>query len=130
MISPRLGEKTMRMHMVPPIILCRNHLNGEHGELHKFYPDFLKKKRISGRVSPEVQIQPCKMKERHDQLAKEMLRRGGNHNSPYQMPPLSHIPLKELLKKPDLKRNIAFLLKCPECRKRYIQYKYHNSEGL
>ena len=129
-VSLRLGEKIMRMHMLPPIILCRQHLNGEHGEIHKFRPDFERRYRITGRVFPEVQIQPCKMKERHDLLAKEMIRRGGNHQSPYEMPFLSHIPLKELLRKPDLKNNLKVLLKCPECRKRYIQYKYHNSEGL
>lgn len=119
------------MWMLPPIILCKNHLLGEHSEIHKFRPSFVKKFNIDKRMFPIVQILPRHMKKRHEELVKEMLRRGYNHKSPYTLPSLSYLPLKHLMTKPNLKYNIEDLIsRCPECRKRYILYKYHNSEGL
>ena len=36
------GVLRMRMWMIDPTLLCRKHLLGEHGELHKFIPSFRK----------------------------------------------------------------------------------------
>lgn len=77
----------MRMWMVDPILMCRKHLLGEHGEIHKFRHNFVKGHRIDGRRG---QIDPLLMKDRHDDLAAEMIKRGYNHQSPYEMPDLSH----------------------------------------
>lgn len=79
----------MRMWMVDPKLLCRKHLLGEHGEIHKFRHNFVKKHKMAGRMG---QIEPARMEERHDQIAKEMLRRGYNHQSPYEQPDVSHLP--------------------------------------
>lgn len=78
----------MRMWMLNPRILCRTHLLGEHGELHKHRPSFVKQHSIAGRRG---QIEPQAMKRRHDQLAKEMMRRGYRHASPYDLPDLSYL---------------------------------------
>jgi hypothetical protein len=74
------------MWMIPPRLLCRRHLLGEHGELHKHRWAFVAVHSIAGRPG---QIEPARMGERHDALAAEMLRRGYRHESPYAQPDLS-----------------------------------------
>jgi len=78
--------------MLLPNTLCRKHLLGEHGEIHKHRHNFVKGHRIDNRIEPVTQISPFMMKERHDELATEMTRRGYNHNSPYTQPNLSKYP--------------------------------------
>lgn len=79
----------MRMWMVHPSLLCRQHLLGEHSEIHKHRYNFVKGHNVHGRVHPVVQIEPMSMQSRHDELVQEMTRRGYNHKSPYQQPDLS-----------------------------------------
>lgn len=100
--------------------LCTKHLNGMHGELHKFKPSFEKKHKITGRISPVVQIEPWRMAQAHDEVADEMLRRGGNHKSPYTMPDLSYLPINERFARVDYEENLARLRTCPECRERML----------
>lgn len=76
----------MRMWMVDPATMCRKHLLGEHGEIHKHRHNFVKHHSIDGRRG---QIDPARMGKRHDALAVEMLRRGFRHESPYTQPDLS-----------------------------------------
>jgi hypothetical protein len=85
-------EVTMRMWMIDPRLLCDQHLLGEHGEIHKHKHNFVKRHNVVGRIVPVVQIEPAKMQERHDELAEEMLRRGMNHQSPYEQPDVSYLP--------------------------------------
>jgi hypothetical protein len=80
----------MRMWMCEPKNLCKKHLLGEHFEIHKHRHNFVKGYSIEGRRG---QIEPMSMKKRHDELAKEMVNRGYNHNSPYEQPDLSHYNL-------------------------------------
>ena len=68
--------------MINPKLLCRKHLLGEHGEIHKHLPSLRKGVKIDGRMHPIVQIQLYNIEARHDYLAEEMLRRGMNHKSP------------------------------------------------
>lgn len=82
----------MRMWMVDPKLLCNKHLLGEHGEIHKFRHNFVKKHNMAGRMINPSQIDPHKMQERHDILATEMLRRKMNHKSPYEQPDTSYLP--------------------------------------
>jgi hypothetical protein len=70
------------MWMCDPRILCRKHLLGEHGELHKHLPAFNRGVRVEGRFYPVVQMQFKGYRKRHDALAKEMIGRGMNHRSP------------------------------------------------
>lgn len=108
----------MRMWMINPKLLCRKHLLGEHGEIHKHRHNFVKMHRISGRIFPVVLIEPESMKTRHDELADEMLRRGYNHNSPYEQPDLSHLSYEERYAKADSEYNLSDLsARCPDCRK-------------
>lgn len=110
----------MRMWMgVPPTQLCKKHLLGEHNEYHKHRHIFVKKHSIKGRLHPEAQIEPLKMKERHDMIAEEMINRGMKHNTPYEMPDLSYLPKNQLNTKVDQIKTIMLLHdKCKYCRER------------
>lgn len=107
----------MRMWMIDPKLLCRKHLLGEHGEIHKHKHNFEKHHSMSGRIFPIVLIEPSSMKTRHDELAREMLKRGYNHQSPFEMPDISYLPENEINALVDMEYNIKDLSnRCPECR--------------
>ena len=72
----------MRMWMVDPKFLCRQHLLGEHAELHKHLPSLRKGINVNGRFNPVVQIQFQGYEQRHQILVDEMAARGYNHKSP------------------------------------------------
>ncbi len=111
----------MRMWMIDPKLLCQKHLFGEHYEIHLHKHNFVKHHSISGRISPIVLIEPQNMKIRHDELVEEMLRRGYNHNSPYELPDLSYLPDNQRCAKADAGYNIADLFdRCSECYQRYL----------
>ena len=100
--------------MCEPGILCRQHLLGEHSEIHKHRPSFAKGHSIEGRRG---QIEPTRMAERHEELVAEMVRRGYRHRSPYAQPDLSLYDLAG--HGVDREAAIADLLdRCPECRRR------------
>jgi hypothetical protein len=104
------------MWLVNPALLCDKHLLGEHGELHKFRHCFVKKQNMSTRINLG-QIQVADMDSRHDELATEMLNRGFNHNSPYEMPDISYIPENLRTKKVNFNHNITDLInRCEKCR--------------
>lgn len=110
----------MRMWMINPRTMCRKHLLGEHGEIHKHKHNFEKKHRISGRISPIVLIEPSQMQTRHDELAREMLRRDYNHKSPYELPDLSYLDVDERDAKANVWYNINDLHnRCEECKSLY-----------
>ena len=101
----------MRMWMIDPRTLCRKHLLGEHGELHKFRHNFERRHSIEGRRG---QIDPAAMQERHDELAAEMLARGFRHASPYAQPDLSPYDLSGHGVNPEQARRTLHD-RCPEC---------------
>ena len=109
------------MWMVNPKLLCRKHLLGEHGEIHKHRHNFVKQHSITNRVSPIVQIEPMSMEKRHDELAEEMIRRGYNHKSPFHQPDISYLPECQQLAKVDINISISDLKdRCPSCSKNLI----------
>lgn len=100
----------MRMWMCEPAILCRQHLLGEHNEIHKHRHIFERGYKLSGRAG---QIEPTAMKTRHDELAEEMIKREYKHNSPYEMPELS---AEAMQMKVDKAKALTLLLnKCDKC---------------
>jgi len=107
------------MWMIDPKLLCRQHLLGEHSELHKFIPSFNKKYKINNRVSPVVQIELSNYEKRHNDLAAEMLRRGFNHKSPLTAPDFSYLPLEQYSAKVDINISLQDLVnRCSECKNR------------
>lgn len=74
----------MRIWDLPPRKLCKNHLLGEHRELHAIW-NILTKKKKGYSKHPEVLRWKGKLKAlylRHEKIVKEMLRRGWKHKSP------------------------------------------------
>jgi hypothetical protein len=56
------------------------------------------------------------MQARHDELATEMLRRGYNHKSPYEMPDLSYLPSIDRDGRVDPEAALALLRqRCADC---------------
>jgi hypothetical protein len=103
---------------IDPSLLCKQHLLGEHGEIHKHRHNFVKKHKITKRISPVVQIEPENMQIRHDELVLEMLKRGYNHKSPYEQPDISYLKPEERYANIDINISIADLIcRCPECTK-------------
>lgn len=102
----------MRMWKVPPKCLCRNHLLGEHAEMHMYAGAIRKKRSIRGHIE-KGQVETHSIKPRHDALAKEMERRGYRHNSPLRF------HTKRRAGKVDVQGNLRELARrCRECRKR------------
>ena len=111
------------MWMVEPELLCRKHLLGEHSEIHKHRHNFVKRHRVTGRIFPIVLIEPLSMQTRHDELAKEMLQRGYNHQSPYEQPNVEHLPEEELNARVDIDVSLNELKnRCSECKNRIEKY--------
>ena len=70
----------MRMWMVDPREMCQAHLLGEHREMHALVGMLSRKKKIQGYIDNKL-LQPRLIKQRHDELVEEMLRRGMNHHT-------------------------------------------------
>lgn len=74
----------MRIWDVPPDKLCRNHLLGEHAELHGIWT-ILTEEREGYSSHPEVVRWRGKLKalyRKHQEIVDEMLERGYRHHSP------------------------------------------------
>jgi len=94
--------------------MCRAHLLGEHGELHKHRHCFEKGYRMAGRRG---QIELVSMQKRHDELAAEMERRGYNHASPFIQPNIAYLPPEDLHGVVDREAALKDLLgRCEHCR--------------
>jgi hypothetical protein len=113
----------MRMWMVDPAIMCRQHLLGEHRELHALYGVFSKRMSwdLSGYIRNNL-IEPISLWHRHDELVAEMEARGYNHRSP--LPhwwELGHLLPYEYAKAfVNRERSLEILLgRCVECKDRH-----------
>ena len=74
----------MRIWDVDPALLCRNHLLGEHRDLHALWT-ILSEDRRGYRSHPETLRWEGKLAAlyaRHERLVSEMTARGFNHHSP------------------------------------------------
>ena len=106
----------MRMWLIDPKILCKNHLLGEHNELHKLVGAINKGKNLKGYYEKKL-VDPMLMYFRHHQLVREMLDRNYNHKSELPLINYKDVPYDIRI---DLDKNLLDLLsRCEECRKRY-----------
>ena len=108
----------MRMWNVYPGFMCRQHLLGEHREIHTIVGMIKKRRRISGtKYISNGLIAVHQLPMRHTELEQEMIHRNYNHQSPF--------PNLLLWREGciDSNKNIIELMnRCPECRKRIIKY--------
>jgi len=73
----------MRIWDLPPSVLCRKHLLGEHRELHALWTIISQRKKGYSH-HPETLRWVGKLKalyQRHEKLVTEMIKRGYNHQS-------------------------------------------------
>ncbi len=109
----------MRMWMTDPSKMCRQHLLGEHNELHMFVGTLNVGIKVTKYLLTNL-LEPRSIKKRHSLLVKEMKRRGYNHKSP-----LPKFSLKNLTKaQRDVEINILesereLLRRCITCRGNY-----------
>lgn len=115
----------MRMWMVNPRTMCKQHLGGEHVELHMFVGSLRKKKSITGYIERN-QLEPQAIIKRHRVLAAEIdrragLRGSGGHASDLPDYDLSYLPEHEQHFK--INRKLAakeLYSRCPLCRARKL----------
>lgn len=106
----------MRMWMIPPSQMCRKHLLGEHVETHMFVGSIDKGISMGGYVKNNL-VETHNLKARHDELVKEMQRRGYNHKSPMTYKD------KMALGKVDVIYNLKDLHnRCAECKSLYKEH--------
>ena len=105
----------MRMWNVDPKFLCREHLLGEHLEMHMFMGCIKKGTSLRGYIEKGL-VEVDKILVRHNQLVDEMVARGYCHKS--------YLDGKELLwceGSVCTEKNLQDLLeRCEECRGRVL----------
>jgi len=111
----------MRMWLVNPRLMCRQHLLGEHVELHMMVASIVRGKSLAGYIEQGL-IDTALIERRHLELAREMERRGYRHGSElpaFQAPAAGRINRARNLS--ELKR------RCKKCaaRMKDINHKGH-----
>lgn len=102
----------MRMWNINPKYMCRQHILGEHLELHMLATAVKTKQNINGYIKNKL-VETHNIQERHNTLVREMLRRGYQHKTPLRL----QTSLNQ--GKINIKANMKELAKrCRECRKR------------
>ena len=106
----------MRMWMIDPKLMCKDHLLGEHNEIHKAVGNLKHSGIWANNLIRTGYLEPQNFKQRHDKIVKEMLRRGYQHNSPLQLN-----GVKLLNGKVDIDKSFSDLInRCGSCRKNIV----------
>ena len=100
------------MWLVDPELLCRRHLLGEHVECHMFRGSLRKGSSLTGFVEGGL-LDSRLLTHRHEELAREMLRRGYRHESPL----IAGFDEAAAPGNVDMRRSLQELAsRCEECR--------------
>lgn len=100
--------------MVDPRIFCRQHLLGEHVELHMFVGVLRKGTSVRGYLDHGL-LQVGSLVSRHKELAREIVRRGMRHQSRLPrivFPAVGRVSVEESTEE--------LIRRCEECRERYL----------
>ena len=105
----------MRMWMVNPRIMCRQHLLGEHAEIHLFIKTISRGNSVEGYLEKGL-LEIHNLYDRHEELVEEMKRRGYRHNSDLD----KKWRQTEKSGYVDRKKSLQQLInRCPRCRERH-----------
>lgn len=126
--------------MLPTEILCRNHLLGEHKEIHTQLAFVLKKYNPSGWIRHRF-IFPTYLLVRHRELIEEFRVRKYNHQSPITtiqfkdfISTLKLVGIKDYDQKftdDDKRKSIVDLIgRCSICHSRYFKYTRKDGESI
>lgn len=96
--------------MVNPRRMCSQHLLGEHVELHMLVGSLRLGKSLDGFVANGL-IEVASIRKRHQELVREMARRGFRHKSP--LPAFRARRLGRVVRKKSL---ADLLARCQDCR--------------
>jgi len=111
----------MRMWMVDPSILCRKHLLGEHVETHMFVGCLRKRMKLDGYVVVNA-LELSLLKQRHEDLAREMIARGYRHQSPLPDFDTDYLSAKVKASEVDIIKSQELLFgRCWECWENYVR---------
>ena len=103
--------------MVDPRIMCRQHLLGEHVEIHMFIGTLCRGKTVKGYLKKGL-VEVHSLYARHEELVEEMKRRGYSHSSDIDEKWKSAEKLGDV----DRRKSLEELLKrCPRCKRRYSE---------
>lgn len=108
----------MRMWMVQPEIMCKNHLLGEHREIHMM-AGYINNHHKIGRYKYLIEVQSLLV--RHNQLVQEMNKRGYQHNTPLPDIDLSSVKPDEFVKIDQTQSLNILLGRCKDCRMLYMK---------
>lgn len=122
-----------RMWMTDPSIMCRNHLLGEHKEIHQLLGSLRKKYNIQGYINHNC-IEITSIKARHDALVNEMKKRGYNHRSPINITQkeinehlTTHLTKEQINYKIHKQSSLMDLLnRCEKCKEKFLFNNYMN----
>ena len=109
----------MRMWMINPRLLCKQHLLGEHFEIHKAIGNLKHSGNWARALAKNGFLEPQNALKRHNELAVEIVNRRMNHKSPLKLKgtdlPYGNVNLKKSTK--DL---IERCKKCKEKIKKHL----------
>ena len=109
------------MWMVNPRIMCRQHLLGEHVEIHMFIGTLNQKKSVKGYLEKGL-LEIHNLYTRHEELVEEMKRRSYNHYSEVD----EKWKLVEKVGTINKEKNVAELVnRCPKCERRHSKFMNH-----
>jgi len=108
-----------RMWAVNPKVMCTQHLLGEHREMHQvqgMVESYEHAKAVMEGLAGSNAIDTTRIKERHDELVEEMLRRGyDGHSTPMESVDDTTGGVGDV----DEDESLQLLLRrCPDCRER------------
>ena len=114
----------MRLWMVDPSTMCRQHLLGEHCECHMFYGAMKKGTKMDGYVNKHY-LEVRSLQKRHDDLAIELVNRGYNHKSPLIVESCVLDSLSDFVRNSLMNEHMGMVdlhTRCNECRIKYQKY--------
>lgn len=109
----------MRIWDIDPRNLCRNHLLGEHAELHAIW-SIIKNKKKGFNKHPETKRWKGKLKAlylRHQALVKEMEKRGYKHKTPLDKKSARGKIKQDKLLQTKKEQKVILKKRCPKCFK-------------
>jgi hypothetical protein len=114
-----VGEQAMRMWMVDPIIMCREHLLGEHAEIHMFVGAIDRGYSVRGYLEKGL-LEVHSLYDRHEEVVREMKRRNYRHSSELD----EKWRQAERLGAIDRQKSFMQLIaRCSRCRERYARFR-------
>ncbi len=119
----------MRMWMVDPKYMCRQHLLGEHLELHMFVTSINKKMKLTGFVKNNL-LEVSSLKSRHEELVNEMEMRGYKHKTPLKDFDASYLGDLELQKINIPQSEEELFNRCDKCKELSLKVSNLKNEML